>query len=111
MGLDLGTQSVRALVAGSDGEAMGAASRELRSERSNGCWQVLGQVSAAAARATGLARGTPVVAGMTDGCAVQIGAGALAPGDWNSVLGTPACSSSAFPAAPSFACAKAKLPC
>jgi D-ribulokinase len=50
--------------------------------------QLLGQVSADGARATGLAEGTPVVAGMTDGCAAQIGAGALAPGDWNSVLGT-----------------------
>ncbi|GAA1549649.1 FGGY-family carbohydrate kinase [Kribbella hippodromi] len=32
--------------------------------------------------------GVPVHAGMTDGCAAQIAAGALAPGAWNSVLGT-----------------------
>ncbi|MEU4190459.1 FGGY-family carbohydrate kinase [Kribbella sp. NPDC026611] len=32
--------------------------------------------------------GTPVYAGMTDGCAAQIAAGALTPGAWNSVLGT-----------------------
>ncbi|MEH6372886.1 FGGY family carbohydrate kinase [Streptomyces sp. KLMMK] len=49
---------------------------------------VLGTVCADAARATGIPAGTPVVAGMTDGCAAQIGAGALAPGSWNSVLGT-----------------------
>jgi D-ribulokinase len=50
--------------------------------------QQLGHVGAEPARATGLAPGTAVVAGMTDGCAAQIGAGALAPGSWNSVLGT-----------------------
>ncbi|HWD82564.1 MAG TPA: FGGY-family carbohydrate kinase [Kribbella sp.] len=32
--------------------------------------------------------GVPIYAGMTDGCAAQIAAGALAPGAWNSVLGT-----------------------
>ncbi|WP_371405629.1 FGGY family carbohydrate kinase [Kribbella sp. NBC_00662] len=32
--------------------------------------------------------GVPVHAGMTDGCAAQIAAGALTPGAWNSVLGT-----------------------
>ncbi|MEU4289887.1 FGGY family carbohydrate kinase [Kribbella sp. NPDC026596] len=32
--------------------------------------------------------GVPVYAGMTDGCAAQIAAGALTPGAWNSVLGT-----------------------
>jgi sugar (pentulose or hexulose) kinase len=48
----------------------------------------LGQISAAAAAETGLPEGTPVVAGVTDGCAAQLGAGALAVGDWNSVLGT-----------------------
>ena len=37
---------------------------------------------------TGLPAGTPVVAGMTDGCAAQLAAGALAPGEWNTVLGT-----------------------
>ncbi|WP_030559436.1 FGGY-family carbohydrate kinase [Streptomyces aureocirculatus] len=49
---------------------------------------VLGAVCAAAAAATGIPEGTAIVAGMTDGCAAQIGAGALAPGAWNSVLGT-----------------------
>ncbi|WP_053849991.1 FGGY-family carbohydrate kinase [Streptomyces sp. NRRL B-24085] len=48
----------------------------------------LGAVCPAAAEATGIPAGTPVVAGMTDGCAAQIAAGALRPGSWNSVLGT-----------------------
>jgi D-ribulokinase len=50
--------------------------------------EVLGEVGAAAAERTGLPAGTPVVAGMTDGCAAQLGAGALDPGEWNTVLGT-----------------------
>ncbi|HEY0816488.1 MAG TPA: FGGY family carbohydrate kinase [Pseudonocardia sp.] len=49
---------------------------------------LLGRVSPAAARRTGLPSGTRVVAGMTDGCAAQLAAGALSPGEWNSVLGT-----------------------
>jgi len=48
----------------------------------------LGEVTPAAAEATGIPAGTPVIAGMTDGCAAQIAAGALRPGSWNSVLGT-----------------------
>lgn len=48
----------------------------------------LGTVAAGAAEHTGIPAGTPVVAGMTDGCAAQIAAGALSPGAWNSVLGT-----------------------
>jgi sugar (pentulose or hexulose) kinase len=48
----------------------------------------LGTVCAKAAAETGIPEGTPVIAGMTDGCAAQIGAGALRPGSWNSVLGT-----------------------
>ncbi|MFD2349313.1 FGGY-family carbohydrate kinase [Nonomuraea ferruginea] len=48
----------------------------------------VGEVCAEAARATGIPRGTPVIAGTTDGCAAQLGAGALTPGSWNSVLGT-----------------------
>ncbi|WP_116952810.1 FGGY-family carbohydrate kinase [Jiangella endophytica] len=48
----------------------------------------LGTVTHAAAAHTGIAAGTPIVAGMTDGCAAQIAAGALTPGSWNSVLGT-----------------------
>jgi sugar (pentulose or hexulose) kinase len=48
----------------------------------------LGHVCAAAAAETGLPQGTPVIAGTTDGCAAQLGAGAMRPGSWNSVLGT-----------------------
>ena len=48
----------------------------------------IGVVGAAAAEETGLHAGTPVVAGATDGCAAQLGAGVLRPGSWNSVLGT-----------------------
>lgn len=48
----------------------------------------LGGVSPAVAARTGLRAGTPVVAGMTDGCAAQLAAGAVTPGSWNSVLGT-----------------------
>lgn len=48
----------------------------------------LGQVSTSAAEATGIPAGTPVIAGMTDGCAAQIASAALRPGSWNSVLGT-----------------------
>jgi sugar (pentulose or hexulose) kinase len=49
---------------------------------------VIGAVCRAAATATAIPAGTPVIAGMTDGCASQLGAGALRPGCWNSVLGT-----------------------
>ncbi|NUS79727.1 MAG: FGGY-family carbohydrate kinase [Streptomyces sp.] len=49
---------------------------------------LLGEVCAGAAEATGIPAGTPVVAGMTDGCAAQIASGALRAGSWNSVLGT-----------------------
>jgi len=48
----------------------------------------LGEICAEAARETGIAAGTPVIAGMTDGCAAQLAAGALDEGQWNSVLGT-----------------------
>lgn len=48
----------------------------------------LGEVCPAAAEATGIPAGTPVIAGMTDGCAAQIASGALREGSWNSVLGT-----------------------
>lgn len=37
---------------------------------------------------TGIPAGTPVLAGMTDGCAALLGAGTLEVGSWNSVLGT-----------------------
>jgi sugar (pentulose or hexulose) kinase len=49
---------------------------------------LLGGVGAAGAEATGLVQGTPVVAGMTDGCASQIASGTLRAGDWNCALGT-----------------------
>jgi sugar (pentulose or hexulose) kinase len=49
---------------------------------------VLGAVCDRAATQTGIAAGTPVVAGMTDGCAGQLAAGAFRDGAWNSVLGT-----------------------
>lgn len=49
---------------------------------------VLGEVGAAAAGQTGIPAGTPIRAGMTDGCAAQIAAGALSPGTWSSALGT-----------------------
>lgn len=48
----------------------------------------LGQVGRTAAAQTGLPAGVTVRAGMTDGCASQIAAGALATGSWSSALGT-----------------------
>ncbi len=45
------------------------------------CAEVVGTVTAAAAEATGLAAGTPVVAGMTDGTAAGIEVGLVRPGD------------------------------
>ena len=48
----------------------------------------IGEITAGAADRTGLPAGCAIVAGMTDGCAAQIAAGALTPGSWNSVLGT-----------------------
>lgn len=49
---------------------------------------VIGSVTSAASRQTGLPEGTPIIAGMTDGSAAQIAAGAVSSGRWNSVLGT-----------------------
>ncbi|WP_112133769.1 FGGY-family carbohydrate kinase [Glycomyces dulcitolivorans] len=49
---------------------------------------VLGEVGTAGAAASGIPAGTPIVAGMTDGCAAQLAGGALSPGSWNAVLGT-----------------------
>ncbi|MEW9551421.1 FGGY-family carbohydrate kinase [Nonomuraea sp. NPDC050783] len=48
----------------------------------------LGTVCPEAAGQTGIPAGTPVLAGTTDGCAAQLGAGATRAGSWNSVLGT-----------------------
>jgi xylulokinase len=53
--------------------------------RSGSCIGVIGR---SAAQATGLAPGVAVIAGMTDGCAAQVAAGAVLPGQWLSVLGT-----------------------
>ncbi len=50
--------------------------------------QLAGRVSAIAAEETGLPPGTPVMLGMTDGCASQVGSGAVRPGAWNSTIGT-----------------------
>lgn len=50
--------------------------------------EAVGTVTRWAAEATGLRPGTPVVAGMTDGCAGQVAAGAVTPGDWSTTLGT-----------------------
>ncbi|MCL4300646.1 MAG: FGGY-family carbohydrate kinase [Anaerolineae bacterium] len=49
---------------------------------------VIAHTSPLCAEATGLPPGIPVLAGMTDGCTSQISTGAVAPGDWNSTLGT-----------------------
>jgi D-ribulokinase len=48
----------------------------------------VGAVGPAAAAETGIPAGTPVRAGMTDGCAAQVAARALRPGSWSSALGT-----------------------
>jgi len=48
----------------------------------------IGAVTQRAYESTGLRPATRVFAGMTDGCASQIAAGAMAPGQWCSTLGT-----------------------
>lgn len=48
----------------------------------------LGTATESWSRETGLPEGTPVYAGMTDGCAAQLGAAAFGLGDWHSVIGT-----------------------
>ncbi|MGQ9682351.1 MAG: FGGY-family carbohydrate kinase [Anaerolineae bacterium] len=48
----------------------------------------VGGVTAPAAAQTGLPPGAPVLAGVTDGCGSQFSTGAVAPGEWNSTLGT-----------------------
>lgn len=50
--------------------------------------QIAGSVDARAAENTGLPLGTPVMLGMTDGCASQVGSGAVRPGAWSSTIGT-----------------------
>jgi len=49
---------------------------------------VLAEVCRDAAEQTNIPAGTPIMAGMTDGCAAQVAAGTLEVGSWNSVLGT-----------------------
>ena len=53
-----------------------------------GCWEVAGEVTAAAAEATGLAAGTPVVTGAHDVDAAALGLGAVRTGATSAVLGT-----------------------
>jgi sugar (pentulose or hexulose) kinase len=48
----------------------------------------IGRVSSAGANATGFPVGTPVLAGLTDGCAGQVASGALHEDEWNTSLGT-----------------------
>lgn len=48
----------------------------------------LGPVTREAAAATGLPVHLQVTAGMTDGCASQVASGAIAPGEWNTTIGT-----------------------
>lgn len=50
--------------------------------------RAIGHVTAWASRQTGIAEGTPVLAGLTDGCASQIASGAAGLGDWETTLGT-----------------------
>lgn len=52
------------------------------------CTDVIGKITAEAARETGLAAGTPVAAGQVDCNASWVGAGATRPGDFQSNLGT-----------------------
>ena len=48
----------------------------------------IGEVCHASSRSTGIPAGTPIFAGMTDGCAAQLASGATSVGSWNSVIGT-----------------------
>lgn len=48
----------------------------------------VGEVCEKASRETGIDQGTPVIAGLTDGCASQIASGAADLGDWETTLGT-----------------------
>ncbi|MFD0714175.1 FGGY-family carbohydrate kinase [Paenibacillus sp. GCM10027626] len=49
---------------------------------------VIGRLDPAIAEATGLPSTVDVVTGMTDGCASQISAGSIRPGEWNTTIGT-----------------------
>lgn len=50
--------------------------------------RVIGEVQPSAAGETGIPAGTPVMAGLTDGCASQLASGAAGIGDWETTLGT-----------------------
>ena len=49
---------------------------------------IIGTLAPGVAGALGLSADAKIIAGMTDSCAAQMGAGALSPGSWNCVLGT-----------------------
>jgi len=49
---------------------------------------VLGSIDPLVAAALGLPEGIKVTVGITDGCASQIASGAVAPGNWNTTIGT-----------------------
>lgn len=49
---------------------------------------VIGNLAPDFARMMNLSAGIKVVAGVTDGCASQIAAGAINPGEWNTTIGT-----------------------
>ena len=55
------------------------------------CDEVIGEVTAEAAQRTGLAKGTPVVAGTVDANAAYIASGAVADGDVSIAMGTAGC--------------------
>jgi sugar (pentulose or hexulose) kinase len=59
---------------------------------------ILGTLAPSVAQALGLSPDVAIIAGMTDSCAAQLGAGALAPGAWNCVLGTTLALKGATPA-------------
>lgn len=48
----------------------------------------IGEVCHTSSKLTGIPAGTPIFAGMTDGCAAQLASGATTVGSWNSVIGT-----------------------
>lgn len=50
--------------------------------------QPIGVVCARGSQETGIPRGVPLYAGVTDGTAAQFASGAAQPGEWNSTLGT-----------------------
>ena len=63
-------------------------------------WEVAGHLTPAAARETGLPRGTPVAVGAHDGVCANVGAGAIGPGDYAITLGTHAVTRTISPSAP-----------